>query len=70
MSYGDDNVPSHRHWDSDLDGVAPSSHEHYDLEHKIRDLESLIAGLREDLGAAVERIHDLEGQVWPKPQVC
>ena len=50
MSYG---TEDHKHNAYDVYGVADEHHRHYDTE-------SAIAGLREDLGRALERIRDLE----------
>ena len=55
-------VESHYHYIGDLHQVASAYHSHHDLE-------SLIAGLREDLGHAESRIHDLEDRLHDHEQL-
>jgi len=55
-------MADHWHYASDIHGAAEEHHRHYDTESELRELRSLVAGLREDLGRAESRIHDLEGQ--------
>jgi hypothetical protein len=48
---------------------ADAGHDHYDYaerHHRHYDLESEIAGLREDLGRALERIRELEDRAEPE----
>ncbi len=52
---GDYAEAGHSHYASDIHDAAGRDHSHHDLEQ-------LIAGLREDLGRALERIADLEAR--------
>jgi hypothetical protein len=53
---------AHGHYAYEIHGAAEEHHRHYDTESDLRELRSLVAGLREDLGRAEDRIRDLEGQ--------
>lgn len=53
-------MSDHWHYASDIHGGAEEHHRHYSTESDVRELRSLVAGLREDLGRAEERIRELE----------
>jgi hypothetical protein len=53
---------AHGHYADQIHGVAGEHHRHYDTESELRALRSLVAGLREDLARAEERIRGLEAQ--------
>jgi hypothetical protein len=53
---------AHGHYAYEIHGAAEEHHRHFDTESELRELRSLVAGLREDLSRAENRIHDLEGQ--------
>jgi hypothetical protein len=53
---------AHGHYADEIHGAAEEHHRHYDTESELRELASLVAGLREDLSRAEDRIRDLESQ--------
>jgi hypothetical protein len=53
---------THGHYADEIHGAAEEHHRHYDTESELRDLQSLVAGLREDLSRAEDRIRCLEAQ--------
>ena len=53
---------AHGHYAYEIHGAAEEHHRHYDTESELRELQSLVAGLREDLSRAEDRIRGLEGQ--------
>ena len=52
----------HGHYAHEIHGAAEEHHRHYDTESELRELRSLVAGLREDLSRAEDRIRGLEAQ--------
>ena len=61
-------MSSHTHSANDIAGVAPEHHRHSGLENDITQhrhyrTEDLTDRLREDLNTALQRIHDLEGDL-------
>ena len=53
---------THGHYADEIHGAAEEHHRHYDTESELRALASLVAGLREDLSRAEDRIRGLEAQ--------
>jgi hypothetical protein len=53
---------AHGHYAYEIHGAAEEHHRHYDTESELRELRSLVAGLREDLSRAEDRIRGLESQ--------
>jgi len=53
---------AHGHYACEIHGAAEEHHRHYDTESELRALASLVAGMREDLSHAEERIRGLEAQ--------
>jgi len=53
---------AHGHYAYEIHGVAEEHHRHYDTKSELRELRSLVAGLREDLSRAEDRIRGLEAQ--------
>jgi chromosome segregation ATPase len=53
---------THGHYAYEIHGAAGEHHRHYDTESELRELQSLVAGLREDLSRAEDRIRGLESQ--------
>ena len=53
---------THGHYAYEIHGAAEEHHRHYDTESELRELQSLVAGLREDLSRTEDRIRDLESQ--------
>jgi hypothetical protein len=53
---------THGHYADEIHGAAEEQHRHYDTESDLRDLQSLVAGLREDLSRAEDRIRGLKAQ--------
>jgi hypothetical protein len=53
---------AHGHYSYEIHGAAEEHHRHYDTESELREMASLVAGLREDLSRAEERIRGLEAQ--------
>ena len=53
---------THGHYADEIHGAAEEHHRHYDTESELRELASLVAGLREDLSRAEDRIRGLEAQ--------
>jgi len=53
---------AHGHYAYEIHGAAEEHHRHYDTESELRELQSLVAGLREDLSRAEDRIRGLESQ--------
>ena len=53
---------THGHYADEIHGAAEEHHRHYDTESELRTLASLVAGLREDLSRAEDRIRGLEAQ--------
>ena len=53
---------THGHYAYEIHGAAEEHHRHYDTESELRELASLVAGLREDLSRAEDRIRGLEAQ--------
>ena len=53
---------THGHYADEIHGAAEEHHRHYDTESELRELRSLVAGLREDLSRAEDRIRGLEAQ--------
>jgi hypothetical protein len=53
---------AHGHYAYEIHGAAGEHHRHYGTECELRELRSLVAGLREDLSRAEERIRGLESQ--------
>lgn len=52
----------HGHDVYEIHGAAEEYHRHDDTESELSELRSLVAGLREDLGHAEDRLHELESQ--------
>ena len=52
----------HGHDAAEIHGAAEECHRHYDTESDLRELRSLVAGLREDFSRAEDRIRGLEAQ--------
>jgi hypothetical protein len=53
---------THGHDVYEIHGVAEEYHRHHDTESELSELRSLVAGLREDLGRAEDRLAGLEAQ--------
>ena len=53
---------AHGHCAYEIHGAAEEHHRHYDTEAELRALRSLVAGLREDLSRAEDRVRGLESQ--------
>ncbi len=53
---------AHGHYADEIHGAAEEHHRHYDTESELRALQSLVAGLRQDLSRAEDRIRGLESQ--------
>ena len=53
---------THGHYAYEIHGAAEEHHRHYDTESELRELRSLVAGLREDLSRAEDRLRGLESQ--------
>ncbi len=53
---------AHGHYAYEIHGAAEEQHRHYDTESELRELRSLVAGLREDLRRAEDRIRGLEAR--------
>jgi hypothetical protein len=53
---------THGHYADEIHGAAEEHHRHYDTESELRELQSLVAGLREDLSRAEDRTHGLEAR--------
>jgi hypothetical protein len=53
---------AHGHYAYEIHGAAEERHRHYDTESGLRELRSMVAGLREDLSRAEDRIRGLESQ--------
>jgi hypothetical protein len=53
---------THGHDADEIHGVAEEYHRHHDTESELSELRSLVAGLREDLGRAEDRLAGLEAQ--------
>ena len=53
---------THGHYADEIHGAAGEHHRHHDTESELRELRSLVAGLREDFSRAEDRIRGLEAQ--------
>ena len=53
---------AHGHYAYEIHGAAEEHHRHRGTESELREMQSLVAGLREDLSRAEDRIRGLEGQ--------
>jgi hypothetical protein len=53
---------THGHYAYEIHGAAEEHHRHCDTKSELRELQSLVAGLREDLSRAEDRIRGLEAQ--------
>ena len=60
---------THGHYADEIHGAAEEHHRHYDTESELREMTSLVAGLREGLSRAEDRIRGLEAQTPQARQV-